>query len=71
MARPTDAVQRRIEPSTGLHVPHDMFDVRALVRAPSTGQDPDVLARGRQLVDDDAAYSSGAAGYEYTVRHVL
>ncbi|EUA27360.1 hypothetical protein I550_2513 [Mycobacterium intracellulare 1956] len=48
-----------------------MFDVGALVRAPSAAQDPDVLARGRQLVDDDAAYSSGAAGYEYTVRHVL
>jgi len=48
-----------------LHVPHDMPDVGGLLGSPPAAQDADIFALGRKMVDNDAAYGSRAAGYEY------
>src|SRR6516165_2635997 len=65
------AIHSRVEPVTGSHVPDDMLDVGALVPAPSTAQNANVLAGGHQIVDDDASYGAGATGDQYWVRHTL
>jgi hypothetical protein len=41
-----------------------MPDVGALVRPSSAAQDADIFARCDQMIDNDAAYGSRAAGYE-------
>src|SRR6516164_25747 len=38
---------------------------------PSAAQNADILAVGRQAIDDDATHGPGAAGYQYSIRHGL
>jgi hypothetical protein len=66
-----DAVHGRVEPITGLHVPHDVPNVSGLLGAPPATENADLLPRRGQAVDNDAAHGSRAAGYEYRVRHTL
>src|ERR1700745_1913280 len=66
-----DAVQRRVEPVAGLHVPDDVLDVGAEVLPPPAAQNADIFAGGRQMLDDDAANGARATGYQYRVRHIL
>jgi len=42
-----------------------MPDVGGLLGSPPAAQDADIFALGRKMVDNDAAYGSRAAGYEY------
>ena len=65
-----DAVHRRIQPVAGAHVPDDVLDVGPMP-PPSAAQNANILAGGRQAVDDDATHSPGAAGYQYSIRHGL
>jgi hypothetical protein len=66
-----NAVHSGVEPVTGSHIPDDMLDVGAVVPPPSAAQNADVLAGGHQVIDDDAPYRAGAAGYKYSIRHTL